>query len=227
MSTEPTVLLELTRVDELHQVYRDFNRIYKRHVDDARFDVVKGSEFKSLKERLIAVRHLLEKHPEVGSGKRTELIQAVLSEDNIQRTRQIFPKSDKNYQSGKTSSLWSAFTGFFSGSKETDEESLRTDVKKITSTVSDSNFLLQLKGVDDKDLDAAIQVAVDLACSQLSSSIDTAVKKMTQAVLRMQVDECKRYMQREIEAEERKELRGKLADFIHAINEVSARRGTS
>jgi hypothetical protein len=225
--TEPTFLLEPTRVDDLRQLYRDFNRIYNRHVDDAKFDVVKGHEFKSLKERLIAVRHLLEKHPEVGPGKRAELIQVVLSEDNLQRAQQIFPKSDKNKQSGKTSSLWSTFTGFVLGSKETDEESLRRDVEKMTSSVSDSTFLLQLKGVHDKDLEAAIQVAVDLACSQLSSSIDTAVKKMTHAVLRMQEDECKRFMEREIGTEERKELGGKLADFIHAINEVSARRRTS
>ena len=225
--TKPTFLLEPTRVDELRQLYRDFNWIYKRHVDDARFDVIKGHEFKSLKERLIAVRHLLEKHPEVDPGKRAELVQVVLSEDNLQRAQQIFPRSDNNNQSGKTSSLWSTFTGYFSGSKETDEESLRADVKKITSGVSDSSFLRQMKGVNDKDLEAAIQVAVDLACSQLSSSIDTAVKKMTHAVLRMQEDECKRSMQREIEMEERKELDAKIADFIHAINEVSARRRTS
>lgn len=228
--TEPTFLLEPTRVDDLRQVYRDFNGIYKRHVDDARFDIIKGHEFKSLKERLIAVRHLLEKHPEVGPGKRAELIQTVLSEDNFQRAQQIFPKSDKNTnQSGKTSSpsWWSTFTGFFSGSKETDEEMLRADLKKITSSISDSNFLLQLEGVDDRDLEAAIRVAVDLACSELSSLTDTTVKKMAHAVLRMQEDECKRSMQREIETEERKELGGKLSDFIHAINEVSARRRTS
>jgi hypothetical protein len=202
--------------------------IYKRHVDDAKFDIIKGPEFKSLKERLIVVRHLLEKHPEVGPGKRAELIQAVLSEDNLQRAQQIFPNSDRNNlnQSGKTPSLWSTFTGLLLGSKATDEESLRTDVKKITSCTSDSNFLLQLKGVDDRDLEAAIQVAVDLACMQLASSIDTAVKKMTYAVLRMQVDECIRSMQREIEMEEQKELGGTLAGFIHAINEVSARRRT-
>jgi DNA polymerase III delta prime subunit len=225
--TELTFLLETTRIDDLRHVYRDFIGIYERHVDDAKFEVIKGHEFKSLKERLITVRHLLQKHPEAGPGKRTELIHAVLSEDNLRRAQQIFPKSDKNNQSGKTLSLLSTITGFFAGSKETDEESLRTEVKKKTSSVSDSDFLLQLKGVDDKDLEAAIQVAVDLACNQLSSSIDTAVKKMTHAVLRMQEDECKKSMQREIETEERKELSGRLADFIHTINEVSARRRTS
>lgn len=218
---------QATRVDDLHQLYRDFNGIYQRHVDEARFDVVKGHEFKSLKERLIAVRHLLEKHPEVGSGKRAELIQAVLSEDNLQRVQWIFPKSDKNNQSGKAPSLWSIVTGFFSGSKATDEESLRTDVKKITKNTSDSDFLLQLEGVDDKDLEVPIQAAVDLACSQLSSSIDSTVKRMTHAVLWMQQEECKRLMQREKETEERKVLSRKLADFIQIINKASDRRRTS
>ena len=226
--TEPTFLLEPTRVDDLRQLYRAFNGIYKSHVDDAKFDVVKGNEFKSLKKRLISVRCLLEKHPELSPGKRAELIQAVLSEDNLQRAQQVFPKSDKKTnQPGQSSSLWSTITGLFSGSKETDEESLRTEVKRITKSVSDSDFLLELKGYDDKDLKAVIQTTVDAACIQLSSSIDTAVKKMTHAVLRIQQDECKRSIQREMEMEERKELGGKLADFIRAINEVAARRRSS
>ena len=212
------------RVDDLRRLYRGFNGIYKRHVDNARFDVVKGREFKSLKERLIAVRHFLEKHPEVGPGKRTELIQAVLSEDNLQRARQIFYKPDSDLP------VWSPFTVLFSGSKgskEKDEESLRTDVKKIISSTSDSIFLLQLEGVDDKDLEVAIQAAMDLACSELTSSIDTVVKKMTHAVSRMQQDESKRFVRREIEAEERKVLGGKLVDFIQVINKASDGRRTS
>ena len=69
--------------------------------------------------------------------------------------------------------------------------------------------------------------AVDLACCQLSSSIDTAVKKMTHEVLRMQQDECKRSLQHEIETEERKELGNIMANFIQAINKTSAGRRTS
>lgn len=187
--------------------------IYKRHVDDARFDVVKGHEFKSLKERLVTVRHLLEKYPPVGPGERTRLIQAVISED----TFQLFPPSDENNRSGKT--WWSKLKGYL-WSNETDGESLRADVKKKTSSISDPIFLLQLKGVDDKELEAPIKDAVDLACIQLSSSIDATVKKMTQAVLRVQQDECKRLVRRDIETEERKVLDGKLADFIQAINQV-------
>jgi hypothetical protein len=133
---------------------------------------VKGSEFKSLKERLITVRHHLEKYTELAPEKRTEL-------------------------------------------------------EKIKGGISDSEFLLQLKGVDDKDLEAPIQEVVDLACGQLSSSIDTAVRKMSRAVLRMQQEECTRLMQHKIKTEERKVLDDILVDFIQVINKVSAGRRPS
>lgn len=95
-------------VDDFRLSYRD---IYKRHVDDAKLDTVKNADFRSQKERLITVCHLLEKcpEPELASGKRTELIQAVLS-DNLQRAQQIFPKPDKNNQL----SVLSKFARFFS-----------------------------------------------------------------------------------------------------------------
>ena len=218
-------LPELT-IDDLSMVYRDFNGIYTRHIGDAKFDAVKGTEFKSLKKRLIEVLHLLGKYPELAPEKRTELIQAILSEDNLQRAQQVFPKPDKDHHSGKAS-LFSRFTEFFSGSKETDEESLRKELREKTSGVPDSKFLLQLKGVDDKDLEPPIQAAVDLACGQLASSIDSAAKKMTHSVLRMQQDECRRSLQREVEMEERKVFGGMLLDFIRAINQLSTGRRTS
>lgn len=222
----PPFFLEPKLVDELRQLYPGFNGIYESHIDDARFDGIKGHEFKSLKERLITMHHVLEKYPGLSPGKRTELIQDVLSEGNLRRARQHFPKPNKNNQSGKASSLWSAFTGLFSGSKEMNEESLRADVKKISS-ISDSDFLLQLKVVDDEELQVPIQTAVDLACSQLSSSIDTTVVKMTHAVLWMQEEECKRLTRLEIETERRNSLSGKLADFIRVINKVSHGRRTT
>lgn len=214
------------RVDDLRLLYPDFNSIYKFHVDDAKFHAVKGPEFKFLKERLVAILHVSEKYPDLAPEKRSEFIQAALSKDNLQRAHQIFPKPDKNDQPGSSSVLWK-FTGFLSGSKGTGEEILRKDLKKMTKGISDSDFLFQLKDVDDEDIGAPIKAAVDLACGQLSSSIDTAVKKMTHEVLRMQQDECKRSLQHEIETEERKELGDIMVNFIQAINKTSAARRTS
>jgi hypothetical protein len=73
-------------------------------------------------------------------------------------------------------------------------------------------------GVDDKELETPIQAAMDLTCGNLSSSIDTGVKKMT---LRMQ-HECRKSMQREVETEKLKVLGGILVDFIHVVHKVSA-----
>lgn len=114
-----------------------------------------------------------------------------------------------------------------SGSKGIDERSLRKELKRITSDISDSDFLLQLKGINDNDLVAPIQRVVDLACTQLSSSIDTVVMKMAQTILRMQQEECKGSIQRDIEAEETDVLHGILLRFIREVNKISSGREAS
>ena len=222
-------LTELTRVDDLRHVYRKFNDIYQHHVQDAKFHTVKGAEFKSLKECLISVSHLLKKHPDLPPRIRTMLIQAFPIECDLRRTRHVRPEDNINNKPGKLPQLssFSRIVALFSGSTGTDEESLRKELKKITSGVTDSDFLLQLKGINDKDLEAPIRRVVDLACTQLLFSIDAAVKNLTLAVLRMQQDECKGSTQRGIEAEEREVLRGMLLKFIRDVNRISARRETS
>jgi hypothetical protein len=220
--TESNFLPESMGVDELRLLYPEFTGIYERHVDDAKLDTVKKAEFRSLKERL--VRHLPAKYPELAPG-------MGVSSGNLQRAPKIFPKTDKNNQP----SLWSKFTRLFSWSKDSETEvgMPRTDLDAkmmITSSISDSEFLQQLnllKGVDDKDLEAAIQTAVELACGQLSSSIDRVVKKMGQAVSRMRQGEHKRSLKLEIETKERKELGDILANFVQAINRASSGRRTS
>jgi hypothetical protein len=210
-------------------VYHGFNDIYKQHFHDAKFHAVKGAEFKSLKERLMFVCHLLKKHPDLPPGKRTKVIQAVLAvaEDDLRHSRNVQPRDHKNKEPGKSSWLTSflRIVGLFLG--PTDEELLGKELKKITSGVTDSDFLLRVKRIDDKDLEAPIRRVVDLACTQLSSSIDAAVMKMTHAVLQMQQDECKGSIQRDIEAKERKELGGLLVKFIRVVNKISARHKTS
>jgi hypothetical protein len=211
-------------------MYRGFNDIYEQHVQNAKFDAVKGAEFKSLKERLISVCHLLKKHPDLSPGKRMTLFQAFLTEDDIRLARQVLPKKDKNKEAGKTS--WLSFSlskivGLFSWSKGTDEESFGKEVKNLTSDTSDSDFLVQLMRIDDKDLEVPIRRVVDVACTQLSSSIDAAVKKMTHTVLQMQQEECKGSIKREIKAEEMKAHHDMLVKFIRDVNKISAKRETS
>lgn len=202
-------------------MYPDLDSIYQRHVKDTKFDVVKGSEFKSLKKRLAFLCHLLKEHPGLAPDKRTELIHAFLSEDDLRHAQQVIPKSDKSKDTGKPS-FFSKFTAVLSWSKGTDEESLRKEMKKVASDISDSNFLLELKGMEEEDLKAAIEEAEKLAHTQLASFIDLAVNKMTHPVLKMQQDECKKSVRHEVETEERKVLDNARVNFIQDVNKNSA-----
>ena len=223
--TQLTLLPELPRVEDLRQVYRDFNKTYKRHVEDAKFGVVKGPDFKFLKRRLAFICHLRE-HRDIPPTKRKELINALLSEDDLRHAQQVINNSEKNKEPGKMS-WFPTFASILSWPKVTDEESLHKEMKKIANDISDSDFLLGLKGIEDEDLKVPIQDVVALANTQLSSSVDATVKKLTHAVLRMQQDECKRNIQHEVDTEQRKALGSALVNFIRDVNENSVGRRTS
>lgn len=215
------------RIDNLRHLYPGFDGIYRQHVERAKFEIIKGSDFKPLKERLIFVRHLLAKHQDLSSEKRAELIQALISEGDLHHAQKVLPKSDKNKEFA-VSSWFSKAKSILSILKGTDEESLKEEMKTIVASgVSDPDFLLELKAVDDDDLKSAIQEAFVLAQTRLSSSIDTAVKKMTPAVSRMQEDSCNKAVQLEFESEKKKMLDDVLLEFIREINENSAQQRDS
>jgi hypothetical protein len=136
-------------------LFRSFEAIYRRHIEHAKFTIVKGPDFKFLKERLIFVRLILKEHQELSLGARTGLIQALLSEDALRPAQQVIAKSDNNKDSGKTS--WFPKLPFiltWLSRPSTDEESLRKQMKKIAHGISDSNFVLEVTGIEDEDLKA-------------------------------------------------------------------------
>ena len=220
-----TPSLELVRVGHLRRLYRGFAAIYECHVEDAKFGIVKGEKFRSLKERLAFVRHLLNEHRDMGPERRTELVQALLSERSF---RHVHPKSDENRQHGHgKTSLFTKIKGILAQSEATNEESLRGEMKRIADGISDADFLLELKGIDNGDLVAQAQEAVVIAYAQLSSSIDATVNQMTRDVLHMQTEECNRKIQLEIETKQRKALDDARTSFIQDVNKKSAGQRTS
>jgi hypothetical protein len=149
------------RVDGLRRLYRGFTAIYERHMTDANFGVLKGERFKFLKERLAFVRHLLNEHRDMVPKKRTELVQTLFSDGGF---RHPHPKSRKNRQrrNGKMT-LFTKIKGILPRLEATNEESLRSEMKKIADGISDADFLLELKGVENEDLEAKAQEAVGIA----------------------------------------------------------------
>lgn len=212
-------------VDDLRLVYSGFDGIYRKHVEN-KFDSIKGPDFKSLKERLVILRHLLGKNPALDPEKRAEINRALLSEGNIHDAHKLVPNSDKKKEPGLLAKAWRILSGGQS-SAESEEEALKRDMKKIANTLSDSEFLLGLKSIDIEDLQPAIQEAETLAHTSLSSSIDATVKKITHDVLRMQQDSCEAEIRKEIHAKETRALSDALLNFIRDLNAKSAGRKNS
>jgi hypothetical protein len=167
---------------------------------------------------LVAVRHLLDKHQNLPTEARSELIQTLLKGD-FYRAQNLLSKIDgkKGADSGGWGSLFSGSSG----------DNLNRDMRMLAGNISDSQFLLDLNDISDTETRSAIQELDALAHAQLISTIDATVKGMTRNVLAMQLDYCTRSMQHEMESEGRKSLNTALAEFIRDINAQSSGRRDS
>lgn len=198
----------------IRALYPTFENIFEKHIQDAKFDSVptKGRDFRHLKSSLISLWHLERDHKSVRrpGETRSALIQALVVEHDFQQAFQLIRKTTN------------AITRWF-WSNPRRGESFEHDMKKKASQVSDSQFLQQLESRNDEDLRSAAQDAKVLAQTELSSSIATVVKTLTQNVLEMQKDICGRQVQLQSEHDEREVLKNVLVEFIREINRKSAR----
>ena len=161
------------------------------------------------------MRHLLDKHRNLPSQTCSELIQALLKGD-FYRAQHLLSKTDgkKRADSGG----WGVGNLFSGGSGDF----LNRDMRMLAGSISDSQFLLDMKATTDTETRSAIQEIEALAHAQLASAIDAAVKAMTRNVLAMQQEYCTRSIQHEMESEERKSLNNALTEFIRDVNAQSS-----
>ncbi|KAH9047121.1 hypothetical protein EDB84DRAFT_1462824 [Lactarius hengduanensis] len=210
------------RLSDLESLYPDFRSVYQKHVQNARFGIAlrRDSYFENRKLRLVAVRHLLDKHQNLPSQTRSELIQALLKGD-FYRAQHLLSKTDgkKRADSGG----WSVGSIFSGGSGDL----LGRDMRMLAGSITDSQFLLDVKGITETETRPATQEIETLAHAQLASTIDAAVKAMTRNVLAMQQEYCTRSIQHEMESEERKSLNNALIEFIRDVNAQSSERQDS
>jgi len=210
------------RLSDLESLYPDFRSVYHRHIQNARFNVAlrRDPYFENRKLRMVAVRHLLDKHQNLPTETRSELIQALLKGD-FYRAQNLLSKTDgkKSVDSGG----WGVGNLFSGGSGDY----LNRDIRMLAGNISDSQFLLDMHGITDTETRSAIQEIEALAHAQLTFAIDATVKAMTRNVLAMQLDYCTRSIQHEMESEGRKSLNKALAEFIRDINAQSSARRDS
>jgi hypothetical protein len=213
------------RISDLESLYHNFQSTYQTHIQKAGFDNVlqRNSYFTTWKLRLISVRSLLEKHQPLHPEMRSDLIQKILFEGNFWHAQQILTKlEDKRLANVGTRGTGSRFHGPIGS-----EDALQREMKRLAASVSDSQFLLDIKKIGDDEMRNVIEQVENLVYEQLDYSIEKAVEAMTRVVLDMQKKQCRKSMQQKIESEKKELLKDALTEFIRDINALSAGRRDS
>jgi hypothetical protein len=220
LSSDFIIFSDTLRLSDIESLYPDFRSVYQKHIQNARFSVAlrRDPNFENRKLRMVAVRHLLDKHRNLPTETRSVLIQALLKGD-FHRAQNMLSKIDgkKSTDSGGWGSLFSGGSG----------DNLNRGMRMLAGNISDSQFLLDMNGISDTETRSAIQEIEALAHAQLASAIDATVKGITRNVLAMQLDSCTRSMQHEMDSEGRKSLNGALAEFIRDVNAQTSWRRES
>ena len=166
----------------------------------------------------MSVRHLLGEHQDLHSGRRTDFIQSLL-EGDFNGAQRLLPAEER-------SPTVFGFVATAVGSLLTypSDEPLRSEMKVLSARLSDSQFLLELKDVDDKDLVPAIQEIEALAHSILSSLIDKTLGNMAHEMAAMQQEHCRRAINAQLKSEATKRRNELLVELIRALNAQSAKR---
>ena len=195
----------------------DIRTLLKKHVKDAKFGFIpsKGPDFKNLKLGVVSLWNLPNKHKLMNPETRSKVIQAFVVEHDFERAFQVIQKSKSYARFVPTflTSFWSDPAGGV--------QTFQHKMKEISGKLSDSEFLQQLEKTNDEDLRSAAQTAKALAQTELLSSIDGVVEKLTRAALGMKRELCRKEAQVQVEKEEREVLNSALPEFIREINKKS------
>jgi hypothetical protein len=105
-----------------------------------------------------------------------------------------------------------------------DGGSLKGEMKSLAARNSDSQFLIEMKSVDDEVLLPMIQEIEILSYSLLSSIIDMTAGEMARVVVAMQCEAFRRDLQHKIESGERRLQSEALVELIRKLNTLSAGR---
>ena len=182
--------LACMRISDLESLYHNFQSIYQTQMQKAGFDYVlqRNSYFAAWKLRLISIQSLLEKHLPLHPEMRGDLIQKILFEGNFWHAQQILTKLEaKKSPNVGTRGTGSRFHGPIGS-----EDALKGEMKRLAANVSDSQFLLDIKKIEDKEMRTVIEQVENLVYEQLGYSIDKAVGVMTRVVLDMQKKQCRK-----------------------------------
>ncbi|KAH9016242.1 hypothetical protein EDB85DRAFT_1898280 [Lactarius pseudohatsudake] len=204
------------KLSDIRALYPEFEGTFEKCVKDAKFGDIprKGQDFKALKLGVISLLHPLDQNKNLRSETRSALFKALVIDHDFQHASKILSKSSY------------AISRWFRSLWADPKESFQIKMKKTAAKVPDSQFLQQIETqcTNDEGFRNVVQIAKTLAQTELLSSIDAVVQKMTDAVLEMQQVNCGRSVRLKVENEERGVLNNALVEFIREINKQSVAR---
>jgi hypothetical protein len=177
----------------------------------------RDTDFGAQKLRLVSVQHLLEKHSRLRPERRTQLVQSLLRGD-FDNAQSILQVQTSKRLSSVITLVTSPLSVFLPS--PSDGGSLKREMKSHAARISDSQFLLEMKNVDDEVLRPMIQEIEILSHSLLSSIIDTTAGTMAREVVAMRHEVFRKNSQHEIENGERKLQSEALVAFIRKLNTI-------
>ena len=186
---------------------------------------LKVSEFQFKKKRVIFLHHLHSSSrgtTGISTDQTRHVINAVLREQDesgILAVLETFAKDDKG--------ILSRMRGVFRST--TGEEGLWLGASKRASSISDSEFLSDLRTIPvDNYLDEAAIDVEETAYAILTKQVDCVVTGIgRQTILSMQKKKCAKQIQREMEIKEDEEVKVLWSSFVRQVRDLSTQRSTS
>ncbi|KAH9029437.1 hypothetical protein EDB85DRAFT_1531855 [Lactarius pseudohatsudake] len=206
---------------DLFRLYSQIEPMFWDKITGADFEgCLKASEFQFKKKRFVFIQHLNSDGKGL-SADLTHVTDAVLSQQDEKSALAVLKTFGKDNK-GVPSRLRSLFR-FSKG-----EVGLWESASRHALSVSDSQFLSELKTIPVGDyLHRAAADVEDTAYAFLTKTVDTLVSRISQQVLSTQNSECSKQVQREVDANQVREVQILWSNFVHQIRDVSAQRSNS
>ena len=217
------MFIKLDCLADFEALYPEFSNAYQKFFQDARFDIAlrRNGDFEAWKLRLVSVQHL-KNHQRLRPERRADLIRSLLKGDFDHAQRLLL---DDKKSTTVIGIVLSTVGTLLPSPKRT--KPLKKEMKGFAAQLSDSEFLLQLKSIDDKELLPRIQRIEVMAHSLLSSLIDKTVESMAHEMAAMQQEHYRRAIRDELGTEEMSLQNKVLVKFIRELNAHSAGRQDS
>ncbi|KAI9460718.1 hypothetical protein F5148DRAFT_1377366 [Russula earlei] len=222
-------------LQDLFRIFPDTKKVFRNYMRTALGNDIKDSAFQSKKIRMVILYRLLDNFEGLDASQICDLANAVLlrrSKETIFKLLKDFGQGDKG---GNSSRIWQVAkaakdrvknaVGMGEGSKLTDEETMWKNANKYGSSLSDSDFLKQLRSNNVGEfLPDFIADVEETACACLKTQIDALVTGVGSQIFQSQQGACNGQLQREVSSTRDKELGHLRSEFVRRAEDLSRER---